>query len=386
VSAIGAGVGALAGYKDPKNGGAVVQKTSHLMDRVITSLDSNSDSSYKKAAFGLEWPPGVKEAWEESIAKSKEPAPLTPAELATENAKTLAAKTADSLLQINQLMQGLPRGEIRAMTPMGSFSSFNPVGVRLKGLANIGNNIANGFVGLEKEKWAIKNDAVAYATGGQRSVITRKFEPSSEILKSFQNGTVLQDTANLAGSTVLNTLKAPFDFMDGMRYGNSEKIGNGGEVLIGLVGGAAGLSRARVTGGWEPNLKAGGTFSKEAPYVIRYDASYPGRPDPKFSLDSLSFNEPIGYNSRGFPRDAGEFWRGWSNLYPDSLSKSNRYLIENYNDLKVSPRVDDVWIKAFPEHGNYMGDVLMHHHVDFGQYTIPVPGKTHVGSGGPWHQ
>lgn len=356
------------------------------MDRVITSLDSNSDSSYKKAAYGIEWAPGVKEAWEESIAKSKEPAPLTPAELATENAKTLAAKTADSLLQINQLMQGLPRGEIRAMTPMESFSTFNPVGVRLKGLANIGNNIASGFVGLVKENWAIKNDGVAYATGGQRSVVTGKFEPSSAILNSLQNGTVLQDTANLAGRTVVDTLKAPFDFMDGMRYGNSEKIGRGGAALIGSVSGAAGFSRARVTGGWEPNLKAGGTFSKEAPYVIRYDPSYPGRPDPKFSLDSLSFNEPIGYNSRGFPRDAGEFWRGWSNLYPDSLSKSNRYLIENYNDLKVSPRVDDVWIKAFPEHGNYMGDVLMHHHVDFGQYTIPVPGKTHVGSGGPWHQ
>ncbi|MFN9753240.1 MAG: hypothetical protein ACK57U_17850 [Planctomycetota bacterium] len=27
----------------------------------------------------------------------------------------------------------------------------------------------------------------------------------------------------------------------------------------------------------------------------------------------------------------------------------------------------------------------MHHHVDFGRYTIPVPGQTHVGSGGVWH-
>lgn len=28
---------------------------------------------------------------------------------------------------------------------------------------------------------------------------------------------------------------------------------------------------------------------------------------------------------------------------------------------------------------------MIHHHVDFGQYVIPVPGKTHVGSGGIWH-
>nr|WP_241866155.1 hypothetical protein [Proteus mirabilis] len=28
---------------------------------------------------------------------------------------------------------------------------------------------------------------------------------------------------------------------------------------------------------------------------------------------------------------------------------------------------------------------MIHHHVDFSQYVIPVPGKTHVGSGGVWH-
>ncbi|UCZ77416.1 hypothetical protein LHK94_03025 [Dickeya zeae] len=27
----------------------------------------------------------------------------------------------------------------------------------------------------------------------------------------------------------------------------------------------------------------------------------------------------------------------------------------------------------------------MHHHVDQGRYAIPVPRKTHVGSGGVWH-
>ncbi|WP_228669775.1 hypothetical protein [Dickeya parazeae] len=27
----------------------------------------------------------------------------------------------------------------------------------------------------------------------------------------------------------------------------------------------------------------------------------------------------------------------------------------------------------------------MHHHVEQGRYAIPVPGKTHVGSGGIWH-
>ncbi|NVE01909.1 hypothetical protein HUX62_28235 [Massilia sp. BJB1822] len=129
-----------------------------------------------------------------------------------------------------------------------------------------------------------------------------------------------------------------------------------------------------------------GAFSKDAPYVTRYDPSFPGRPDPQYSLNSLIFKDPAGYNALGFPRDAGEFWRNWVEKNPDSLSSSNRYLIENFNRLKISPRVDQEWIKAFPEHGNYMGDTLIHHHVNFRQYTIPVPGKTHIGSGGPWHQ
>ncbi|EPG0369650.1 hypothetical protein [Photobacterium damselae] len=134
------------------------------------------------------------------------------------------------------------------------------------------------------------------------------------------------------------------------------------------------------------NKNLGGEFSADAPYVHRYDPATPGRPDPQFSLDSTKFNNPVGYNAQGFPRDAGEFWKQWRELNPDSLSTSNRYLINNYDKLKVSPRIDDTWIKIFPEHGNYLKDVLIHHHVDHGKYTILVPGKTHKGSGGPWHK
>jgi hypothetical protein len=173
-----------------------------------------------------------------------------------------------------------------------------------------------------------------------------------------------------------------------------DALAHGGSALEGVLGGAGGwktltlappppnsqAARVRGIGG------AGRVFSKDAPYVIRYDPSFPGRPDPQYSVDSLTFKAPAGYNARGYPRDAGGFWRNWVEQNPDSLSPSNKYLIDNYDRLKVSPRVDQTWIDAFPEHGNYMGDVLIHHHVDFGQYTIPVPGKTHVGSGGPWHK
>ncbi|MBN2259764.1 MAG: hypothetical protein JW702_04430 [Clostridiales bacterium] len=107
------------------------------------------------------------------------------------------------------------------------------------------------------------------------------------------------------------------------------------------------------------------------------------RLDP-FTIDTSTFKSGIS-TSKGGIRNAGEFWKKWTKLHRESLSKSNKYLIENYDTLKISPRIDDEWIRVFPEHAPYKGDVIIHHHVDFGQYAIPVPGGTHVGSGGPWH-
>lgn len=49
------------------------------------------------------------------------------------------------------------------------------------------------------------------------------------------------------------------------------------------------------------------------------------------------------------------------------------------------PKIDDIWIKAFPEHVNYKRDTIIYHHADFRPYAIPVSGRTHVGSGDVWH-
>ena len=120
------------------------------------------------------------------------------------------------------------------------------------------------------------------------------------------------------------------------------------------------------------------------PYATRFDPAFPNRPDPKYSIDTLTFSSGT-QTSKGGIRNAKEFWHQWLELRPESISKSNRYLIENFDKLKVSPRIDETWISVFPEHVNFKRDVLIHHHVDFGRYAIPVPGKTHVGSGGIWH-
>nr|WP_305854377.1 RHS repeat-associated core domain-containing protein [Cronobacter dublinensis] len=117
------------------------------------------------------------------------------------------------------------------------------------------------------------------------------------------------------------------------------------------------------------------------PYQTRVDPRFPERPDPAYSIDTTTFNSGTP-TSKGGIRNNKEFWQQWSELQPDSLSKNNLYRIQ---ELGLSPKIDDTWIKVFPEHVNYKGDTLIHHHVDFGPYAIPVPGKTHVGSGGVWH-
>ena len=119
---------------------------------------------------------------------------------------------------------------------------------------------------------------------------------------------------------------------------------------------------------------------KTSPYQTRYDPTSPGRPDPRYSIDTTTF-ESGKPTANGGLRDNKQFWQKWEKLNPSSISKNNRWRIEH----GLSPTIDNVWIKEFPEHGGYKGEILIHHHVDQGKYAVPVPASTHVGSGGVWH-
>jgi len=132
--------------------------------------------------------------------------------------------------------------------------------------------------------------------------------------------------------------------------------------------------------------KVSGTkgVATESPYITRIDPSAPGRPSPKYSVDTHTFTTGE-LTSGGGIRNAQEFWQQWRDLQPESLSANNKYLIENFEKFKTSPRIDETWIKVFPEHAAFKGETILHHHVDFGRYAIPVPQSTHVGSGGVWH-
>ncbi|WP_325950602.1 RHS repeat-associated core domain-containing protein [Pseudomonas putida] len=157
---------------------------------------------------------------------------------------------------------------------------------------------------------------------------------------------------------------------------------------IGLVGGLNLYQYSPNPTGWLDPLGLSGCLGAnkkpsrgDNPYQTRFDPRTPGRPDPKFSIDTRTFTSGT-KTSNGGIRNNREFWQQWKNLQPESLSKSNQYRI---NELGISPKIDDIWIKIFPEHAKYKGDNIVHHHVNFGHYAIPVPSETHVGSGGPWH-
>ena len=133
---------------------------------------------------------------------------------------------------------------------------------------------------------------------------------------------------------------------------------------------------------YTPPASKGNPLSRgNNPYQTRIDPSVPGRPDPRYSIDTSTFSSGVPTMNGGI-RNNKEFWNEWTKLNPNSISSSNKFRIE---ELGRSPEIDKTWIKEFPEHSLYLGDALIHHHVDFGRYAIPVPGKTHVGSGGIWH-
>jgi hypothetical protein len=95
------------------------------------------------------------------------------------------------------------------------------------------------------------------------------------------------------------------------------------------------------------------------------------------SIDSRLFTNTKPTTKLGAPKNPVQFWQLWEEKYPGMLSAKNLEYISN----KKSPYVDSHWLKYFPEHQNYMGGKLEHHHIDYGFLTVPLPKKLHRGEG-----
>ncbi|MFG5382808.1 DUF6862 domain-containing protein [Yoonia sp. R2-816] len=117
-------------------------------------------------------------------------------------------------------------------------------------------------------------------------------------------------------------------------------------------------------------------------YQVRLDPAHPGRPDPAFSVDTSTFTSGA-TTANGGTRNSRQFWNSWSNKSNNGLSQANQTAVANGR----APVVDDDWLRVFPEHSDFRGQQIVHHHMDYGQYAIPVPRGAHNNSPGfsIWH-
>jgi hypothetical protein len=122
---------------------------------------------------------------------------------------------------------------------------------------------------------------------------------------------------------------------------------------------------------------------------IRINPEIPGRPDPAWSIDTTTFveGEFTTLTKNGGYRDRIQFWDAWAKKRPETLSEANLEATQTLQSdpYAPSPTVDEQWIKHFPEHADFLGDTLVHHHVQNGPWAIPLPETTHVRRFSVWH-
>ena len=101
--------------------------------------------------------------------------------------------------------------------------------------------------------------------------------------------------------------------------------------------------------------------------------------DPEYIVDMPYVGEGMkGTNSQGWKRNAKYFFTELSRTHPELFSSANMRRISRG---KI-PKVDEQFLKYFPQYNDYMGEVLRHHHIGGGGQAMPVPDSLHLGSGG----
>lgn len=78
-------------------------------------------------------------------------------------------------------------------------------------------------------------------------------------------------------------------------------------------------------------------------------------------------------NALGFQRNGPWFWRQLRMQKPEMFSQANQRAIRQGR----SPIVDDKWVKFNPQHADYLGEKLIHHHIDQGRFASGLPESIH---------
>ena len=91
----------------------------------------------------------------------------------------------------------------------------------------------------------------------------------------------------------------------------------------------------------------------------------------QYTIDMTRFSGRL--TSLGYPRNSRAFWRAMLDEYSFLFSKKNRALIE----ASRAPRVDPTWLKYHRSQADYLGDILVHHHVEQGPWAAGIPEGVH---------
>jgi hypothetical protein len=86
-------------------------------------------------------------------------------------------------------------------------------------------------------------------------------------------------------------------------------------------------------------------------------------------------NAPIksARNALGFQRNGPWFWRQLRDQKPELFSPENLRRIKN----REAPIIDETWLKYNPHHADYIGNRLVHHHIDQGRMASGLPEAIH---------
>ena len=94
---------------------------------------------------------------------------------------------------------------------------------------------------------------------------------------------------------------------------------------------------------------------------------------PDVTIDMRTAPASSGTNAAGFPRNGPWFWRQMAETNPEYFDTANLARIR----AGRSPVVNDTWVENFPEHQGFLGDKLVHHHIDQGPIATPLPEIIH---------
>jgi hypothetical protein len=94
---------------------------------------------------------------------------------------------------------------------------------------------------------------------------------------------------------------------------------------------------------------------------------------PEFWIDMTGAPGWSPQTATGFPRNAEWFWKELLRRHPKLFSPANVKFIREGR----APEVDDVWCKYHPWHVMYVGDTLVHHHIEQAYWAAGIPKNFH---------